>query len=237
MKIPSYFLGQVRDVASLTPADVRVEHAASCLAKVNRYNGNTPVPYSVAQHAVLVAELCGRCMLAAGGAPQAVDWARYEGLHHDTTEAYMGDIMGPLKNLLHVTDGRVWSAEFTPVRDFEANMRRLAVAPALGLDLDEPAFVHSMDMLARQYEQVILQGRTDVRPPAEVWGLTQGAIARDFLRPMHWRAAERAFMEWHLACMPGTWDEGHPEDDADRRHQVDLMNSCRAAYAMFQGVK
>lgn len=194
MEILSYFNGKLRDVAKLAPEDVRVEHVAHCLANLNRYNGNTPVPYSVAQHAVLVGELCASYAIAEG---LDEDVCRYEGLHHDTTEAYMGDIMGPLKRLLWV-DWPTWSES---VREFEARLRSQAVAPALGLEQVEPAYVHAMDLTALAFEQRFLQGREDVHTPPDVFGLSE-KIIRHMMRPMYWRRAEQAFMDAHLACLP-----------------------------------
>lgn len=201
LSIPSYFRGALHDLNALTPGEVFAEHAASCLAKINRYNGNTPVPYSVAQHTILVGELCYRHALSAGGTMFDADRARYEGLHHDTTEAYIGDIIGPLKALLWMNLGSLTDPDWFAVREYEARVRRDAVAPALGLDYSEPEYIHPMDMLARRLEQRYLQGREDVDVPADVYGMKEATIRR-FLRPMYWKAAERAWLDAHLAFMP-----------------------------------
>ncbi len=55
------------------------------LARVFRFGGNA-YPYSVAQHSVLVSRICSKSM---------------SGLLHDASEAYLGDIPKPLKNILH----------------------------------------------------------------------------------------------------------------------------------------
>ncbi len=93
MFVPSYVDGKLRDLASLTCVDIRLEDVADTLAKINRYCGRTPYPYSVAQHAVLVAELT-RLL---DGYETGVE---YNALHHDDTEAFMGDIIYPVKRLV-----------------------------------------------------------------------------------------------------------------------------------------
>lgn len=60
---------------------------AHALALTNRYGGHTKYPYSVAQHSILIS----RALLDYGY--EAAIW----GLFHDATEAYLGDIVSPLK--------------------------------------------------------------------------------------------------------------------------------------------
>lgn len=72
--------------------DVRVEEIAHALSRLCRFGGHCREHYNVAHHAVLVAR-----WLQDKGAPTAVVYA---GLHHDDTEAYLGDVISPLKKLL-----------------------------------------------------------------------------------------------------------------------------------------
>ncbi len=73
--------------------DARVEDInrfdiAHALSNICRFGGHCNQFYSVAQHSCHVSDVLG-----AGGYPQ---WA-FVGLMHDATEAYMGDMVRPLK--------------------------------------------------------------------------------------------------------------------------------------------
>lgn len=76
----------------LSSADVVLADIAHALAMTNRYNGHTLFPYSVAQHSVLIAEW----VFAKTSDP----WAALDALLHDATEAYLGDITRPLKQVM-----------------------------------------------------------------------------------------------------------------------------------------
>ena len=71
------------------PEDVDIEDIAHALSNVCRFGGHCREFYSVAEHSVRVSDYVG----ALGGAP----WHRLAGLLHDATEAYLGDMIRPLK--------------------------------------------------------------------------------------------------------------------------------------------
>lgn len=77
------------DPALLTPAAM-----AAGLAKLNRFAGNTQLPFSVAQHSVLVRDIFVR--IAPGLAPWSI-----LALLHDGHEYLIGDVIGPLEQLLN----------------------------------------------------------------------------------------------------------------------------------------
>lgn len=66
---------------------IDVEDIASALSKICRFGGHSNAFYSVAQHSCLVAAL-------------APEYLCREALLHDAAEAYLGDVIKPLKNLL-----------------------------------------------------------------------------------------------------------------------------------------
>jgi hypothetical protein len=86
------------------PADVDIYDIAHGLSMICRFGGQCRDFYSVAQHSVLIAnELCRR-----EAPPEIALW----GLLHDAPEAYLGDMVRPLKQsmqsykiLEHVTEG------------------------------------------------------------------------------------------------------------------------------------
>jgi 5'-deoxynucleotidase YfbR-like HD superfamily hydrolase len=81
------FTGKLVDLAAFGPDDVRLADIAHALSIINRYNGHTKCPYSVAQHSVMVSRLVPE---------EHALW----GLMHDASEAYLGDVARPLKAML-----------------------------------------------------------------------------------------------------------------------------------------
>lgn len=71
-----------------TPEMVDINDIATALGMICRYNGQIPTFYSVAEHSVKVAE-----WLIGNGHPELA----LEGLMHDAAEAYIGDIVRPMK--------------------------------------------------------------------------------------------------------------------------------------------
>lgn len=68
------------DFEDIDPMDI-----AHHLCLINRYNGATPFPFSVAQHSILVAYVLPREL-------------KLWGLLHDAAEAYVGDVIHSIKS-------------------------------------------------------------------------------------------------------------------------------------------
>lgn len=81
------YTGKLVDLQAFSAGDVRLPDISHALACINRFTGHTKVPYSVAQHSVMVSYLCER---------EDAMW----GLLHDASEAYLGDVARPLKVML-----------------------------------------------------------------------------------------------------------------------------------------
>jgi len=79
--------GQVVDLHKPTPEMIHIEDIARALSKICRFGGHTRKFYSVAQHSVLVSNLLPPVLML-------------DGLLHDATEAYVGDVIKPLKVLI-----------------------------------------------------------------------------------------------------------------------------------------
>jgi len=92
MGIPYLTIDGSIDLCDLREADLSASRIADGLARINRFNGRTPVPWSVASHSVLVSHLC----------PQGLEgW----GLLHDAHEAFLGDIATPSVDFIDRFDG------------------------------------------------------------------------------------------------------------------------------------
>lgn len=110
------FTGGYYDVQNPRAEDVHIEDIAHVLANVCRFGGHIPRYYSVAEHSVECYRKSRREVL-----PWNVSFAC---LMHDAAEAYIGDVVKPLKVLLDPIYG--------PIE--EANER--AIAEAFGIDFE-----------------------------------------------------------------------------------------------------
>lgn len=79
---------------ALAPHDLDIDVIAHSLSQQCRYAGHTRWFYSVAQHSVLVSRLCPPDLALAG-------------LLHDAAEAYLQDMVKPIKDLPCMMDYRV----------------------------------------------------------------------------------------------------------------------------------
>ncbi len=96
--------GKLVDVFNLKPEDITAYDIAWALSQTNRYNGHTPVPWSVLSHVGLV-YLLGSAEAQRQGKPLNP----YDALGillHDAAEAYIGEMVGPLKNTEYMTNYR-----------------------------------------------------------------------------------------------------------------------------------
>ena len=96
--IQTYSGGMVWPVAT-EPGSLRLEDIAHALSLLCRFNGHCKSFYSVAQHSVHVMELVKRrAVYQHTSAKNAVVIAR-AALLHDAAEAYLGDMVRPLKGV------------------------------------------------------------------------------------------------------------------------------------------
>jgi hypothetical protein len=130
MKIVTVF-GNVVDIERLTPRDIDIKTIAHALSNLCRWGGHTDRFYSVAQHSVIVANLC----CDPNDEPDLYRCA----LLHDATEAYLVDLPRPIKHAMpdyQRLESLVWEV----------------IAEAFGLPRQMPPEVERADRLALRWE-------------------------------------------------------------------------------------
>lgn len=134
--------GHYFDLADPQPDMVRIEDIAHALAHLCRFTGHTRVLYTVAQHSTHVSGTCPKHLAL-------------QGLLHDATEAYVGDIASPLKAMLpdyQAIEARVW----------------LAIAERFGLPAELDPAIKDADLAMLTAERIYLMPRTPEPWPCEI---------------------------------------------------------------------
>ncbi len=88
MGVMCTYTGKTIDLEDVRAEDICIQDIAHALSNLCRYTGHTSSFYSVAEHCVLLSKAENM-----PGTPLAR-------LLHDAVEAYLGDVIGPLKTLL-----------------------------------------------------------------------------------------------------------------------------------------
>lgn len=86
------YSGTTIDLMNPSPEDIKIEDIAHALSNICRFGGHTPFFYSVAEHSMLALWCAYKDGLESD--------ARKAILFHDATEAYLGDVVRPLKQNL-----------------------------------------------------------------------------------------------------------------------------------------
>lgn len=120
------------------PEEVKIEDIAAGLSKQCRFNGHIDRFYSVAEHSVIASTLTTDIHLA--------KWL----LMHDAPEAYIGDMVRPLKAVI---------PQFQEIED----RIMTAIAERVGLDGDMPAEVKTIDNIMCSTE------KRDLIPGSPPW--------------------------------------------------------------------
>lgn len=129
----------------LKPDQVNIEDIAIALSNVCRYAGHLGRAWSVGQHSLQVAAL-----LEARGFDHAMELT---GLLHDSAEAYLGDMVRPLKRMAAMK----WFCDLE-------NKALQTIHGVLGGLWPHPEPVRAADLAVYQWEQFALRHRT---PPLE----------------------------------------------------------------------
>ncbi len=142
--------GRFIDLINPDPKDICITDIAWSLSRLARFNGHTIgiIPYSVAQHSIVVAQ---EIQLALdekdhGYSDKEIRRLMILGLVHDASEAYTGDVSGPLKK----------HPELRPIiKKIEGNIQH-AIYQALEIipptEEEEKLIIKPADILAQRIE-------------------------------------------------------------------------------------
>ena len=148
---------------------VEIEDIAHGLAFQCRFNGQTCDFYSVAQHSLIVVDL-------------VPDELKLAALLHDAAEAYLGDLVKPLKALVPA---------FSTIEDRVTQL----IAKAFRVDFSNYAQIKRGDLIALATE------KRDLMPySTEDWDYLDGiAPLPEIILPMSPMAAKQAFLDCYTA--------------------------------------
>jgi hypothetical protein len=188
------------DLLNPDPETIKLEDIGRGLANTCRYGGHIKRFYSVAEHAVLVRDL----LRARGAGPNAQCMAVF----HDAAEAYLGDVVAPLKWALRHWEWQRDAHSMAPdstgrvsAYDSLSCIMDAAISKAfnLGLLVYVPEDVQLADMWALRIEarELTATGGASWRWPGELPNdgeLPDGVIFHGGLAP------DVAFVLWYLAA-------------------------------------
>ena len=170
-----------------TPESILIEDIAHALAMTCRWAGHCHTYYSVAEHSVRVADVCGTLARKAGLSDAEVAVVEMLGLMHDATEAYVGDIPRPLKTQFQLITPR----GVETFREVEAHLYAV-IEEALGL----PKATREMMDMVHQADNILLS--TEARDVAHIQSLEheEGRLPplKDPIHPMSWETARQVFI-------------------------------------------
>jgi uncharacterized protein len=181
--------GRIFSFAAPAASSILVTDVAHALALVNRFGGHSPWPYSVAQHSVLVSRRAEQlAVLSHADSSYCRSVARW-GLFHDASEAYLGDLVRPIK----------YRPELAPYRELEERVMgaicvrfklplfRAELAKAAGA----PPEVHLADGDALATEAALFFPAARRPRP---WNL-EGRVLHEPLPQLMWQEARHLFLE------------------------------------------
>jgi len=152
--------------------EVHIIDIAHALSNIARFTGHTNEFYSVAQHSVLVSELCE---------PRHALW----GLLHDGSEAYISDVASPVKR----------SPEMAFYKVAEKKVQDV-ICQRFDLPKDMPPDVHLADATA-----FITEARDLMSVPMSEWGTGWPDPLEDFIVPLPPKAAKTLFLNRYFELM------------------------------------
>ena len=155
---------------------ILISDIAHHLALTNRFNGATPTPYTVAQHSCHVADILQ--------ARKATTLMVLRGLLHDAHEAYVGDVISPVK--LHLFGGveipeSCWDRL---TGNFDAAIEtRFGLRAMTGAEFNAVAEADEV-ALATEWRDLLQGAPPTPKPPANFQ-----------VKPWSWHVAEERFLK------------------------------------------
>lgn len=144
--------GNILNLIKLIPTEVDIIDIAGPLSRQCRYNGHIGTFYSVAQHSLIVSNML----------PKPESESALMGLYallHDAAEAYVGDIIAPIKRTLFVSIGPHVQISFN---DFEQKIL-FTIFEAFHMPTHSPEIVNEIDLRVLLTEQCKYMSKTN--PP------------------------------------------------------------------------
>lgn len=164
--------GAYFDLSDPDPMQIKIQDIAGALSKICRFGGHVNEFYSVAEHCCLAADEAFR----EGHSPEEC----LAVLLHDAAEAYVGDMVKPLKMLV--------GASFSEV---EENVEH-AIEMALGVDFKKH------DEVIKTFDRGMLMAerRRFFNSDSVVWyGEKEAVSLNPYIAPMSDKNAKRLFLE------------------------------------------
>ena len=170
------------------PEDVNMIDIVVGLSNAARFRGQTKYFYSVLQHSVLVSEAVEALALQRGWSDKEAKEAAFEGLFHDSPEAYLGDVARPLKRMRAMREYRRVEALWESCIFNRLNINPTKKSRALVKECDQRIVLDEVYAFMEDPDMWPDSGRyLDLEPlGVEVKQKTQKQVIEDF----YWRYAE-----------------------------------------------
>lgn len=152
------FTGKAVDLLDPKPDQIDLVDIAIGLSRIARFCGQTKMPYDVALHSMSVAH----GIIEEIKPTTSSDWLKVVyGLLHDAHEAYMGDILGPIKQVIAVETDIL-----TMIEDqLDIAIRKYLELPHERLDKE------TLDLIRRHDLRALMTERRDLHStPSRSWG-------------------------------------------------------------------
>jgi 5'-deoxynucleotidase YfbR-like HD superfamily hydrolase len=165
------FSGVLFDLINPQSTDVKLVDIAHALAATNRFGGHCRLPYSVAQHSVLCSQNC-----------EFPEWA----LMHDASEAYVGDVTRPLKQMLGAA-----------YKEIEMN-----ILYAIGIHFKLPPHEEHEEAVKDVDNRLLITEKRDLMPDKEWRYLQDVEPLPDKIEPWSFSTAKTMFITRALNLFP-----------------------------------